>query len=246
MARQMLNENTFTAATVRPAAEAAPRTMTVGGTVAKAVFLLVVTTGFAGLGWRAAANILMTSSLWMFLGYLVLIALTVAAAANPRLAFPVGLLYAVLTGLWIGAISRVYEAYYDGIVAQALLASLATVLACLVLYLSRAFRLTGKAVRVIVVATLGIGLMYFAGWILSIFGLNLLFWTDPGNPVGIAISVAICIVAALNLMLDFGFIEQGVQLGAPKEYEWYSAFGLLATIVWLYLEILRLIARTRS
>jgi len=210
------------------------------------VFLLVVTAGFAGIGWRAAANILMTSSLWMFLGYLVLIALTVAAAANPRLAFPVGLLYAVLTGLWIGAISRVYEAYYDGIVAQALLASLATVLACLVLYLSRAFRLTSKAVRVIVVATLGIGLMYFAGWVLSIFGLNLLFWTDPGNPVGIAISVVICIVAALNLMLDFGFIEQGVKLGAPKEYEWYSAFGLLATIVWLYLEILRLIARTRS
>jgi uncharacterized YccA/Bax inhibitor family protein len=246
MARQMLNEHTFTATAVRPAERAAPRTMTVGGTVAKAVFLLVVTAGFAGVGWRAAANILLTSSLWMFLGYLVLIALTVAAAANPRLAFPVGLLYAVLTGLWIGAISRVYETYYDGIVAQALLASLATVLACLVLYLSRAFRLTAKSVRVIVVATLGIGLMYFFGWILSIFGLNLLFWTDPGNPVGIAISVAICVVAALNLMLDFGFIEQGVKVGAPKAFEWYSAFGLLATIVWLYLEILRLIARTRS
>ena len=140
-------------------------------------------------------------------GYLLLIAITVAAAANPRLALPAGLLYSVLMGLWVGAISRVYEAYYDGIVAQALLASLATVLACLVLYLSRAFRLTAKRVRVIVVATLGVGLLYFLGWIFSIFGLDLLFFTDPGNPVGIAISVAICIVAALNLMLDFGFIE---------------------------------------
>ena len=244
MAHQMLNERTFAGTAAKPAERA--RTMTVGGTVGRALFLLVITVGFAGLGWRAAANVLVTSGMWVFLGYLLLIALTIAAASNPRLALPAGLLYAVLTGLWIGAISRVYEAYYDGIVAQALLASLATVLACLVLYLSRAFRLTTKAVRVIVAATIGIALMYFAAWILSIFGLDLLFWTDPGNPVGIAISVAICIVAALNLMLDFGFIEQGVKLGAPSEFEWYAAFGLLSTVVWLYLEILRLIARTRS
>jgi len=242
MARQMLNERTFAAAPARPVA----RTMTVGGTVFKTLVLLVVTAGFAGVGWRAAGHVLVTSGLWFFLGYLLLIALTVATAGNPRLALPVGLLYALLTGLWIGAISRVYEVYYDGIVAQALLASLATVLACLILYLSRAFRLTSKAVRVIVGATLGIALLYFAAWIMSIFGLDLLFFTDPGNPVGIAISVAICIVAALNLMLDFGFIEAGVKTGAPKEMEWYAAFGLLSTIVWLYLEFLRLLARTRG
>jgi uncharacterized YccA/Bax inhibitor family protein len=247
MARQMLNDSTFTRADARPAERAAAaRTMSIGGTVAKALFFLVVTAGFAGLGWKLAAHVLVQSSLWVFLGYLLLVALTIAAAANPRLALGAGLLYAVLTGLWIGAISRVYEQYYEGIVAQALIASLTTVLACLVLYLSRAFRLTRNAVRVIIAATIGVGLMYFVGWIFSLFGLDLLFWTDPGNPAGIAISVAICIVAALNLMLDFGFIEQGVKLGAPKDYEWYSAFGLLATIVWLYLELLRLIARTRS
>jgi len=242
MARQMLNEQTFAGVQAKPAA----RTMTIGGTVAKTLVLLLVTVGFAGIGWRAAAHVLVTSGLWFFLGYLLLIGLTIAAANNPRIAPVAGLVYAVLTGLWIGAISRVYEAYYDGIVAQALLASLATVLACLVLYLSRAFRLTGKAVRVIVAATVGVGLLYLAGWLLSIFGLDLLFWTDPGNPVGIGISVVICVVAALNLLLDFGFIEAGVTAGAPTSMEWYAAFGLLSTVVWLYLEFLRLIARTRS
>jgi uncharacterized YccA/Bax inhibitor family protein len=246
MANQMLNERTFTGTAARPAPKAAVRTMTIGGTVVRALFLLVITVGFAGLGWKAAAHVLVTSGMWVFLGYLLLIALTIAAASNPRLALPAGLVYSVLTGLWVGAISRVYEQYYDGIVAQALIASLATVLACLLLYVSRAFRLTRKGVKVIVAATVGIALTYFAAWIMSIFGLDLLFWTDPGNPVGIALSVAICVVAALNLMLDFGFIEQGVKLGAPKDYEWYAAFGLLSTIVWLYLEILRLIARTRS
>lgn len=242
MARQMLNETTFARTEAKPAVH----TMTIAGTVVRALFLLVVTAGFAGVGWRWAAHVLVGSGLWFFLGYLLLIAITVAAAANPRLALPAGLLYGVLMGLWVGAISRVYEAYYDGIVAQALLASLTTVVACLVLYLSRAFRLTAKRVRVIVVATVGIALLYFLAWILSIFGLDLLFFTDPGNPVGIAISVAICLVAALNLMLDFGFIEAGVKAGAPKQMEWYSAFGLLSTIVWLYLEFLRLLARTRS
>jgi uncharacterized YccA/Bax inhibitor family protein len=242
VARQMLNETTFARTEAKPAAH----TMTIGGTVVRALFLLVVTAAFAAVGWRWAAHVLVGSGLWFFLGYLLLIAITVAAAANPRLALPAGLLYGVLMGLWVGAISRVYETYYDGIVAQALIASLTTVVACLVLYTSRAFRLTAKRVRVIVVATLGVALLYFVGWIFSIFGVDLLFFTDPGNPVGIAISVVICIVAALNLMLDFGFIEAGVKAGAHKQMEWYSAFGLLSTIVWLYLEFLRLLARTRG
>jgi uncharacterized YccA/Bax inhibitor family protein len=239
----MLNESTFAGVGVR--VEAAS-TMSVRGTIAKALALFAVTLVSAAAGWRAAADVLVGSGLWFLLGYLLLVALTLAAAANPRIAPVAGLVYGVLMGLWIGAISRVYEAYYDGIVAQALLASLGTFVACLLLYVSGAFRVTARGVKVIVGATLGIGLLYLMGWLLSIFGLDLLFWTDPGNPVGIVISVAICLVAALNLFLDFTFVELGVSGRAPRSMEWYAALGLLSTVVWLYLEVLRLLARTRA
>ena len=94
---------------------------------------------------------------------------------------------------------------------------------------------------VVVAATLGIGLLYLSAWILSIFGVDLRFWTDP-SPAGIAISVVICIVAALNLFIDFAVVDRGVSGGAPAFMEWYSAWGLLATVVWLYLEVLYLLA----
>jgi uncharacterized YccA/Bax inhibitor family protein len=107
---------------------------------------------------------------------------------------------------------------------------MATVLVCLILYAFGVVKVTRRFVLVVVAATLGIGLMYLTAWILSIFGVDLRLWTDP-SPTGIAISVVICIVAALNLFIDFAVME------------WYSAWGLLATVVWLYLEVLYLLAR---
>jgi uncharacterized YccA/Bax inhibitor family protein len=173
-----------------------------------------------------------------------LIALSFLAIANPRLAPLGGLVYAVLMGLWVGGISQVYEIAYDGIVAQALMATMAIVLVCLVLYAFGLVKVSRRFVLVVVAATLGIGLLYLSAWILSIFGVDLRFWTDP-SPTGIAISVVICIVAALNLFIDFAVIDHGVSGGAPAFMEWYSAWGLLATVVWLYLEVLYLLARLR-
>jgi len=144
----------------------------------------------------------------------------------------------------VGAISKVYEAAYDGIVAQALLATMATVLVCLVLYVFGVVKVTRRFVLVVVAATLGIGLMYLTAWMLSIFGVDLRFWTEPSS-TGVVISVVICIVAALNLFIDFAVIDQGVVNGAPSFMEWYSAWGLLATVVWLYLEVLYLLVRLR-
>lgn len=247
MSRQVLNEQTFAPATVRRVApERVERRMSVNGTIAKALFLLIVTIGFAVLGWNWAANVLVQSGLWFFLGYLLLIALTFAAVNNPRVAPIAGLLYAVLMGTWMGAISRVYEAYYEGIVGQALFASLAVFLATLLLYLVRAIRVTTRFVQVVVAATFALVLVYAFAWFLSIFGIDLLFWEDPGNPVGIAISLGIVLLAAANLFIDFAVIETGVKAGAPKAMEWFSAFGLLTTLVWLYLEVLRLLARVRA
>jgi uncharacterized YccA/Bax inhibitor family protein len=205
-----------------------------------------LTLGAAAFGWNAAADVLVQSGFWFFLAYLGLLALTIAAAHNPAIAAAAGILYALLMGAWVGAISRVYDVYYDGIVAQALLATLTVFVACLLLYSLRAVRVTGRFIKVVIAATLGIGLLYLFGWFLSIFGIDLLFIEDPGNPAGITISIIISFVAALNLFIDFDIVERGVQAGAPPAMEWYCAFALLSTIVWLYIEVLRLIARLRS
>jgi uncharacterized YccA/Bax inhibitor family protein len=244
----LLNERTFAADNVRKitggAAVTRMRTMSYGGTIAKALFLLAFTIAFATLGWRAAAKVQATSGLWFFLGYMLLIALSFAAAANPRLAMWAGIVYAILMGLWMGSISRIYEAYYDGIVGQALLASVCVFAACLFLYSVRAIRVTGRFVRFVLIAMLGIGLMYLVGWLLSLFGIRLNFLYN-GSSVGVGISLFVVLIAAFNLILDFAVIEHGVKANAPKAFEWYCAYGLLTTLVWLYLEILRLLARSR-
>ena len=190
--------------------------MTVGGTVLKAFVLFAVTCIFAVIGWDHAARVIKATSgpSWL-LGYFVLIALSFLAIANPRIAPIGGLVYAVLMGLWVGGISQVYEVAYDGIVAQALMATMAIVLVCLLLYAFGLVKVTRRFVLVVVAATLGIGLLYLTAWILSIFGVNLRFWTRS-DPDGIAISVVICIVAALNLFIDFAFVDQGVQGSRPR------------------------------
>jgi uncharacterized YccA/Bax inhibitor family protein len=246
LSRQMLNEETFAAPVTGRATERDAGRMTIGGTIVKSGFLVLLTLIFAGVGWKWAADVLVQSGLWFFLAYLGLLALTVAAVHNPKIAAAAGVLYAVLMGTWVGAISRVYDVYYDGIVGQALLATIAVFVGCLVLYSIRAVRVTGRFAQVVMGATLGICLLYLLGWFLSIFGIDLLFIEDPGNPAGIAISLVICIVAAMNLFIDFAVVEGGVKMGAPDAMEWYSAFGLLSTLVWLYVEVLRLIARLRA
>ena len=245
MAQQMINEQTFSQDSIRQLAGAGAitRRMSIGDTVVKTLILFALTCAFASVGWSRASSVIHATSgpSWL-LGYILLIALSFLAIANPRLAPIGGFVYAVLMGLWVGAISKIYEVAYDGIVAQALLATMATVLICLLLYAFGVVKVTRRFVLVVAAATLGIGLMYLVAWILSIFGVSLRLWTDP-SPTGIAVSVVICIVAALNLFIDFAVIDQGVANGAPSFMEWYSAWGLLATVVWLYLEVLYLLAR---
>lgn len=260
MSKAVLNEKTFTApgyaampasadagappAPTTPAAPFAPtdgRSMTIGGTVQKAFLLLVLTTIFAVVGWRAAESVLTTSPFLIFGGFLLLIGLSFAAVKNPKLAAPLGFLYAVLMGTWMGAISRIYADVYEGIVTQAVAATLCVFLGCLILYGTRAVKVTAKFQAVVISATFGVLILYLGTWILSLFGVGS-FLNDAGSPLAIGISIIICIIAALNLFLDFNFIEQGSTVGAPKAMEWLGAFGLLTTLVWLYLEILRLLA----
>jgi uncharacterized YccA/Bax inhibitor family protein len=248
LAQQMISEQAFSPEAIAKldGGTRAVRTMTAGGTTVKGLFLFAVTCGFAVLGWDQAARVITSSSgpMWL-LWYFVLIAFSFLGIARPRLAPIGGLVYSVLMGLFVGGISRVYDTAYDGIVAQALLATLGVVLVCYVLYATGVVKVTNRFILVVVAATFGIALVYLAGWILSIIGVNLLFWTHP-TPAGIIISVIICIVAALNLFVDFAVIDNGISNGAPTFMEWYAAWGLLATVVWLYLEVLYLLASIRS
>jgi uncharacterized YccA/Bax inhibitor family protein len=150
-------------------------------------------------------------------------------------------LYAACEGLVLGGVSAIYEARYQGIVLQAVGLTLGTLAVLLVAYKTRAIRATERFKTGVIAATGAIVLVYLVSWILRMFGVDIGFFHSTGW-IGIGISLVIVGVAALNLILDFDLIEQGAKQGAPKYMEWYGGFGVLVTLVWLYLEILRLLA----
>ena len=241
----MLNDKTFEASNVAKV-KASPASMTYGGVVAKTLVLLVLTVIAASFGWQNALKWFSPSSGLLFLGgFIVLMMLTFAAVANPGAAAAAGVVYALLMGGWMGAISRVYETYYEGIVGQAVFTSLCVFLACLLLYGTRVVKVTNKFAAMVIGATVGLVFLYFAAWIFSLFGVDFELWTSP-TPLGIGLAIGIALVAALTLFLDFAVIERGVEAGAPKGFEWYCAYGLQSTLVWLYVEILRVIALLRG
>ena len=153
-------------------------------------------------------------------------------------------IYALLEGLALGGLSAFLERTYHGIALNALGLTMGVTLVMLFLYTSGALRATPKFTLGVVAATGGIVLVYVVDMVLRIFGRQVPLLSSSG-PWGIAVSVLIVIIAALNLILDFDFVETGVHAGAPKYMEWYGAFGIMVTLVWMYLEILRLLAKMR-
>ena len=154
-------------------------------------------------------------------------------------------IYALLEGLFIGGLSSIAESHYPGIVLQAVGLTFGTCLALLLAYKSGIIRATEGFKRGIVAATGGIALFYLVSLLLGFFGVHIPLVYGAG-PVGIIFSLVVVTIAALNLVLDFDFIEQGAAQGAPKYMEWYGAFGLMVTLVWLYIEILNLLMKLRS
>jgi uncharacterized YccA/Bax inhibitor family protein len=155
-------------------------------------------------------------------------------------------LYALVEGVFLGLISEIYENAFSqpGLVLQAIGATVAVFATMLFLYKARIIRVTARFRAIVLSATIGIAVFYLVSIVISLFGVQVPFLYDA-SPLGILISVVIVGVAALNLVLDFDFIERGAQAGAPKFMEWYGGFGLLVTLVWLYLEMLRLLSRLR-
>jgi uncharacterized YccA/Bax inhibitor family protein len=219
--------------------------MTLQGTINKTGILLVLAIGAAAWTWNMARSESPEAVLpWMMggvIGGFILAMVTVFKKQWSPVTAP---LYALLEGLALGGISSFLEAAYPGIAIQAVGLTFATLFAMLFLYTSGVLRATRKFVMGVMAATGAIFLVYMVSFVMGFFGRSVPLLNDSG-PWGIAISGFIVVVAALNLILNFDFIERGAQAGAAKYMEWYGAFGLMVTLVWLYLEILRLLEKTR-
>ncbi|MDX2344198.1 MAG: Bax inhibitor-1/YccA family protein [Acidimicrobiia bacterium] len=167
----------------------------------------------------------------------------IAGALRPQWTPVIGPIYAVVEGALVGVISNVYQNLYgEGIVTNAIMATFVTVMVMVILYMTRTIRVTDRMRSVVVGATAAIFVFYLATFALSFLGVNMPLVWDSG-PFGILFSLAVIALAAFNLLLDFDLIERGVAAGAPKWMDWYAGFGLIVTIVWLYLEILRLLGK---
>ena len=156
-------------------------------------------------------------------------------------------IYAALEGLALGGISFVFNEMYDGIVFQAVFLTLAILASLLLAYKSRLIKPTENFKLGITAATGGIFIVYMIGFVVNIFGGNLpILNINNSSMISIGFSLFVVIIASLNLVLDFDFIEEGAERGAPKYMEWYGAFGLLVTLIWLYIEMLHLLAKLRG
>ena len=236
-ANPALNKNTFTDYSY------SEDSMTLGGTANKSLLLICILLVTATYTWGLGANSLMLMMVGV-VGGLITALITIFKKTSAPVTAPI---YAAFEGLFLGGISSVFEIMYPGIVSQAIFLTLGIFLALLFAYKSRIIRPTENFKLGVFAATAGIALVYFINIVLSFFGSSIpVLEIDNASPLSIGISVFVVIIAALNLVLDFDFIESGVESHAPKYMEWYSAFGLLVTLVWLYIEILRLLAKLNS
>tara|TARA_X000001036_G_scaffold180560_1_gene170893 strand:- start:72 stop:821 length:750 start_codon:yes stop_codon:yes gene_type:complete len=156
-------------------------------------------------------------------------------------------LYAILEGLALGSISYLYNTQYEGIVIQAISLTILILFSLLFAYRTNIIKATENFKLGVFAATGGVFLLYFINFIMSFFGTGMsLLSSNNSSMISIGMSLVIIVIASLNLVIDFDFIEEGAEKGAPKYMEWYGAFGLLVTLIWLYLEILRMLAKLRN
>jgi uncharacterized YccA/Bax inhibitor family protein len=219
--------------------------MTVQGTVNRTAALLVLLVVAAAGTWMLAARGSSAAYPFMIGGLIGGLVLALVTCFRPQSSAITAPLYAICEGLFLGGISRAFHAAYPGIVAQAVALTMGVALVMLALYKFRVIRVTGRFLRGVVAATGAVFLAYLASFLLNLFGVAVPYIHGSG-PIGIGFSVAVVIIAALNLVLDFHLIETGAQQAMPKYMEWYGAFAIMVTLVWLYIEILRLLAKLQA
>lgn len=220
--------------------------MTVAGTINKTMLLLAVTALTAIYTWNLAMTGFMDKvTIFIFGGMIAGLVLAIAMRFKPEQAKILSVGYAVCEGLVLGGISAIFESQFKGIVLQAVGATFISLFSMLFLYRTGIIKATEKFKKVIITATIAIFVFYLVNMIGSLFGANFPSIFNSGI-LGIGISLVICVVASLNFILDFDFIEQGAANYMPKYFEWFGAFAMLVTLVWLYIEILRLLSMLRS
>ncbi len=219
--------------------------MTLQGTVVKTAVLLVLVLVGAAFTWTQVASNPQVTYTYMIAGAVVGFILALVTIFKKTAAPYTSPIYALAEGVFLGALSAVFEMHYPGIVPQAVGLTFGTLAALLAAYSSGLIRATENFKLGVVAATGAICLVYLVSIVLNLFGSGIPYIHGSGW-IGIGFSLFVVVIAAMNLVLDFDFIENGVERGAPKYMEWYAAFGLLVTLVWLYIEILRLLAKLRG
>ena len=215
--------------------------MTIGGTVNKTAMSLLLLMATESYTWGNPSTGLMMFGIF---GGLILAIITIFKKTWAPYTVSA---YALLEGLALGGISKIFDNQYPGIASQAIFLTFGILAALLLIYKTGLIKPTENFKLGVCAATGGIAIMYLISWIMSMFGSGMSI-LSPNNTsmLSIGISLFVVVIASLNLVLDFDFIEEGVEKGAPKYMEWYGAFGLLVTLIWLYLAILRLLAQLQS
>ncbi len=221
--------------------------MTLEGTVNKTGILLLLVLVAASIPWNLffSTNNPGVAAPFMLGGFLVGMVMALITIFKKQWAGVTAPIYALAQGLAMGGISAFAEAQYPGIVIQAMGLTFGTLASLLLCYKTGVIKPTENFRLMVVSATMGIGVLYMVSWIMSFFGSGIGFIHSNGI-FGIGFSLFVVGIAALNLVLDFDFIEQGAEHNAPKYMEWFGAFSLMVTLIWLYLEILRLLMKLRS
>ena len=223
-------------------------TMTVNGTVNKIGMLLLFLVAAASYTWGMFMDNTIPGQVntavfpWMIGGAIGGLILALVTVFKPIWSPYTAPFYALFEGLLLGGLSAMMNSYYPGIVVQAVGLTFATLFVMLIAYKSGMIKVTQKFKTGVIAATGGVMLFYLISWIMSLLGVSNGFY-HGSSLISIGISLVIVAIAALNLVLDFDFIEKGSQAGAPKYMEWYGAFGLMVTLIWLYIELLRLLAK---
>ena len=224
--------------------------MTANGAMSATLFLMVLLVGAATFGWSSVQPVtdgnVSAGSIpgWTFMAMIVGFVSVLVATFKPTTARFLAPVYALAQGAVVGAISKVYNIAYPGIVLQAVGATIGVFVVMLTLYRTGILRVTDKFRRIVIGATLGLAAFYLFSFIAGFFGANL--FPTGSSTMSIGFSVLVAGLAAMNLALDFDFIDKAEAAGAPKHMEWFAALGIMVTLVWLYLEILRLLAKMRD
>ena len=219
--------------------------MTIGGTINRIFLLLVFVMASAGFTWYYVSDMqyLTIATIVGSIGGLIFALITIF---KKEWAPVTSIVYALFEGVFLGAISLIFEMYYPGIVLSAIGLTFCVLAMMLLIYRTRIIKVTDRFRLGVASATMGIFLLYLVSFILRLFGVNIPFIHESGL-IGIIFSIIVVVIASLNLVLDFDFIERAsASENLPKYMEWYAAFGLIVTLIWLYLEILRLLSKIRD